>query len=156
VETKVLVKVELNPTEDESKVMEAVSNLTGSSAFKRWSQGRRTYLVQEGDEFLLTKLRSLLRRDRTLDAARRLMLRGIEGSTIIFHINKQVALAGHVTFCMPVGESPLGPITFHISTDDPKSLIEWLATRTVDGVPVDELCQSGSPRYARLERRTWS
>ncbi|MBM5805161.1 MAG: hypothetical protein FJZ49_03730 [Candidatus Verstraetearchaeota archaeon] len=153
-ETKVLVEVELNPTEDESKVMAAVSNLTGSTAFKRWSQGRHTYLVQEGNESLLTKLRSLLRRERTLDAARKLMLRGVEGSTITFHINKQVALAGHIAFCMPVGESPLGPITFHISTDDPKSLIEWLATRTVDGVPVDELCQSGSPRYARSERRT--
>jgi predicted RNA binding protein with dsRBD fold (UPF0201 family) len=153
VEIKVLVEVELNPTEDESKVIAAVSNLTGSNTFKKWPQGRHTHLVQEGNESLLTRFRSLLRRERTLDAARKLLLKGVEGSTITFYINKQAAFVGHIAFSMPMGESPLGPITFHISADDPKSLIEWLATRTINGVPVDELCQLGSPHYVHSERR---
>lgn len=82
-------------------------------------------------------MRSLLRRERILDAARKMMLRGMEGSTVTFCMNKQVAHAGHISFCRPAGESPMGPITFCISDDDPYSLIEWLATRTIDGVPVD-------------------
>lgn len=135
--TKVLVRAEVNATEDEEKVKTAVSNLTGSSTFSKAGEGRKTILTQEGDRGLLLALRTLLRRERILDAARKAMLRGTEGGKVTFCMNKQVAFAGHASFCRPAGESPMGPITFHISDDDPYSLIEWLATRTVDGVPVD-------------------
>lgn len=135
--TRVLVRAEVNPTEDESKVRAAVANLTGSDSFARAHEGRKVVLIQEGDRGLLVHLRALLRRERILDAARKMMQRGVEGTSITFHLNKQVAHAGHVSFCRPTGESPMGPITFHISDEDPRSLIEWLATKTVDGVPVD-------------------
>ncbi len=151
-EARVFVQVELNPTEDESKVIKALINVTGVESYKKHVEGGRGYIVQEGDISLLLKLRNLLRRERILDAARRVMLSGVEGSTVAFHLNKQVAYAGHISFCMPEGESPLGPITFHIKTEDPKSLIEWLATKTIDGVPVDELWRSESQRSARSER----
>jgi predicted RNA binding protein with dsRBD fold (UPF0201 family) len=135
--TKVLVRAEVSQTEDEAKVKTSVTNLTGSTVFSKANEGKRIILIQEGDRGLLTSLRALLRRERILDAARKMMLRGIEGGTVTFFINKQVALAGHVSFCRPTGESPMGPITFCIADDDPYSLIEWLATRTVDGIPVD-------------------
>jgi predicted RNA binding protein with dsRBD fold (UPF0201 family) len=133
----VLVRAEVNPTEDEAKVRAAVSNLTGSSVFSRANEGRRALLIQDGDRGLLMNLRTLLRRERSLDAARKLLRWGVVGGTVTFCMNKQVAFAGHASFCRPTGESPMGPITFFISDDDPYSLIEWLATRTVDGVPVD-------------------
>jgi predicted RNA binding protein with dsRBD fold (UPF0201 family) len=135
--TRVLVRAEVNSTEDETKVKAAVSNLTGSSVFAKANEGKRIILTQEGDRQLLVSLRGMLRRERILDAARKMMLRGIDKDTVTFCMNKQVALAGHISFCRPSGESPMGPITFCISDDDPYSLIEWLATRTVDGVPVD-------------------
>jgi len=135
--TTVLVRAEVNPTEDEAKVRAAVTNLTGSSVFRRSKEGRRVLLVQEGDRGLLSNLRTLLRRERILDAARKMIHRGMEGGTVTFCMNKQVAFAGHASFCRPTGESPMGPITFCITDDDPYSLIEWLATRTVDGIPVD-------------------
>lgn len=135
--TRVLVRAEVNSTEDETKVKAAVSNLTGSSVFAKTNEGKRIILTQEGDRQLLVSLRGMLRRERILDAARKMMLRGIDKDTVTFCMNKQVALAGHISFCRPSGESPMGPITFCISDDDPYSLIEWLATRTVDGVPVD-------------------
>ncbi|MDH5811072.1 MAG: RNA-binding domain-containing protein [Candidatus Methanomethylicaceae archaeon] len=153
-EAKVIVQVELNPTEDESKVIRALSNLIDVPSFTKHAHGNRAYIVLEGDASLLSKLRALLRRERILDAARKVMLAGVEGSTITFHLNKQVAYAGHVSFCMPEGESPLGPITFHIKTEDPKLLIDWLATKTIDGVPVDELWKSGSQHFAQSERRS--
>ncbi|MCX8182524.1 MAG: hypothetical protein N3D12_05340 [Candidatus Methanomethyliaceae archaeon] len=153
-EAKVIVQAELNPTEDESKVIKSLSNLIDIQSLKKHVQGNRVFIVQEGDASLLSKLRALLRRERILDAARKVMLAGVEGSTITFHINKQVAYAGHVSFCLPEGESPLGPITFHIKTEDPKSLIDWLATKTIDGIPVDELWRSGSQHSAPSERRS--
>jgi hypothetical protein len=155
-EIKVLVEAEVHPTEDEHKVAQAITNLTGSASFKKLQVGRRQYLAQEGGQELLFSFRSLLRRERTLDAARKMMLRGIDEqeSKITFFVNKQVAMADHLSFCMPEGESPMGPISFTIETADPKSLIEWLATRTIDGIPVDELCQSGSQHSALSERRS--
>jgi len=149
---KVLVEVELKPTEDESRVREAVINLTGSDDFRRISKGKRTYLIQEGDDRLLSRLRSLLRRERILDAARKYLLRGTEyGTTINFCLNKQAAFAGHASFCAREGESPMGPICFSVVTNDPNRLIDWLATKTIGGIPVDEKCQLGYPRSAFSE-----
>jgi hypothetical protein len=149
---RVLVQTELNPTEDESKVREAVFNLTSSREFRKMSQGRKTYLVQEGDERLLSPLRSLLRRERILDAARKIIGRSLEDNSFTFCLNKQVAMAGHASFCNLRGESPLGPILFQVTTDDPNSLIDWLATRTSGGIPVDETCPSESQLSAYSEK----
>ena len=134
---KVSVQAELNPTEDESRVMDAICNLTGSRDYTKTIRGKKSYIVQEGDESLLLKLRAVLRSERILDAARKIIMRSVEDDTINFCINKQVAFAGHVSFCRPSGESPLGPISFSITTDDPKALIDWLATKTIDGFPVE-------------------
>lgn len=133
----VRVEAEVRPTEDEGKVIAALSKLTGKSAVSRIERGRKSYVTQEGDETLLYPLRAMLRRDRILDAARKAILKGQDGSRFVFHVNKQVASAGHVSFCAPEGESPLGPITFTVEADDPKSLIGWLSTRVDDGTPVD-------------------
>jgi hypothetical protein len=133
----VTVKAELNPTEDESRVLDAIGNLTGSRDFKKSVKGKKIFIVQEGSEALLIRLRALLRSERILDAARKIIQRGIEDRTISFCVNKQVAYAGHVSFCRESGESPLGPISFTITTEDPKALIDWLATKTIDGFPVE-------------------
>jgi len=150
----VIVEAEVNPTEDEAKVAKAITAMTGSGEFRRVKQGNKLFLVQEGGAQLLGQFRALLRRERILDAARKIMLHNIEGDRIMFWINKQVATVEHISFCRPEGESPLGPISFPILTPDPNSFIEWLATRTVDGIPVDELCQSGARRYAHSGRPT--
>ncbi len=152
--TVVIVEAEVNPTEDEAKVAKAVTSLTGSDVFRRVKQGNKLFLVQEGDASLLSQFRALLRRERILDAARKIMQRNVEGDRIMFWINKQVATVDHISFCRPEGESPLGPISFTVLTPNPNSFIEWLATRTLDGIPVDELCQSGFQRYARSDRPT--
>ncbi|MCX8170079.1 MAG: hypothetical protein N3D72_03200 [Candidatus Methanomethyliaceae archaeon] len=149
---KVIVRAKLNPTEDESKLMRAIVNLTGFENYRKEHEGNFEYIIQEGDESLLIRLRELLRRERILDAARRVIMQGVEGQTITFHLNRQVAYVGHISFCKPEGESPLGPITFHIWTENVKELIDWLATRTIGGVPVDELCPSEYRPYAQLEK----
>jgi len=146
---KVIVRTKINPTEDESKVLKAVMNLTNSDKYIKEKEGIFEYIIQEGDISLLNKLREILRRDKILDASRKIIMSGLEGSSITFHINKQVAYMGKVSFCKPERESPLGPISFYIWTDDPKSLIDWLATKTIGGIPVDELCHLESQHYVQ-------
>jgi len=97
----VIVESEVNPTEDEGKVAEAITAMTGSGAFRRVKQGNRLFLVQEGSAQLLIQFRALLRRERILDAARRIMLHNVEDGRLMFWINKQVATVGHISFCKP-------------------------------------------------------
>lgn len=87
----------------------------------------------------LAKLRQTLRRQKTLDAARSYLLRGLSESGFRFELNKQAAYAGWAVFCSDSSESPLGSISVSVECDNPMSVIDWLATPTIDGVPIDEL-----------------
>jgi predicted RNA binding protein with dsRBD fold (UPF0201 family) len=127
----VRIETEINPTEAEEKVGRAVSNIfDGASVEVKPSyKGSVMYATAEGREALV-KLRNLLSSDRIRDAARKVFLGGLRGNAVQFCLNKQVAFAGHVSFCEETGESSLGPIKVTIECDDPRQLIDWLASRT--------------------------
>jgi len=131
-EIRVCVEAEINPTESEDKVKKAVENIFGNVPVrvKPVRDGSLLVAKAEGLE-ALTKLYNLLRRERIRDAARGVLFEGLNGKTITFHLNKQVAYAGHVSFSKPVAESPLGPIKVQIECENPREVIEWLAPRTV-------------------------
>ena len=78
----------------------------------------------------LAQLFSRLRDEMILDAARKALFSSTKENVISFHLNKQAAFAGHISFCKPTGESPLGPISVQIRCTDPEALIEWLAPST--------------------------
>jgi predicted RNA binding protein with dsRBD fold (UPF0201 family) len=126
----VYVEVEINPTESEEKVRQAVENIFGKLVTQTQSLGRVIMLRgrAEGIE-VLTKLCNLLRRQRIRAAARKEFFQGMSGKTVDFCLNKQVAFAGHVSFSKESGESPLGPIRVRIETENPRELIDWLAPR---------------------------
>jgi predicted RNA binding protein with dsRBD fold (UPF0201 family) len=131
-EIRVYVEVEINPTESEDKVKTAVENMFGNIPLQVRPAREGSLLVADAEGLEpLTKLYNLLRRKRIRDAARGALFEGLKGRVITFHLNKQVAYAGHVSFCEPVAESPLGPIKVQVKCENPKELIEWLAPRTV-------------------------
>jgi predicted RNA binding protein with dsRBD fold (UPF0201 family) len=97
-------------------------------------------LYGEGNLESLRKLHQLLRENCILDTARHVFMNGIEGNTIQFKLNKQVAYIGKVNF--PAGEESLGSIHTEISAENKEALmkiIDWLSPRTVDGKPVEEI-----------------
>ena len=130
-EITVLIEAEVNPTEDEAKVKSAMENIFSSLQFEVKPLKRGSFLTAKtrGTDGL-TKLYNLLRRDRIRDATRSVLYKGLNGRSIIFYLNKQVAYAGHVSFSQPSGESPLGPIRVEIQCEDPRKIIDWLAPRT--------------------------
>ena len=130
-EIKIRVRVEVNLTEDLEKVKRAVENVFSAAEFevKPGQKGNLLMAKAKGMEGL-SKLYNLLRRERIRDAARRVLFKGLRKNSITFYLNKQVAYAGHVSFCQPVAESPLGPVKVQITCDNPKELIEWLAPKT--------------------------
>ncbi len=131
-EISVQVEVRVNPTEDPDKVKQAVENIFGNLRFEEKAQSRGCLIVAQiknGES--LSKFGQLLRRERIRDAARGALFQGLKDNVIKFCLNKQVAYAGHVSFCEPIAESPLGPIKVQIRCNNPKKLIDWLAPRTL-------------------------
>ena len=130
-EIKIRVRVEVNLTEDLEKVKRAVENVFSMAEFEVKPGQKRSLLIAKAKGIEgLSKLYNLLRRERIRDAARRVLFKGLRKNSITFYLNKQVAYAGHVSFCQPVAESPLGPVKVQITCDNPKELIEWLAPKT--------------------------
>jgi len=121
------------PTEDPGKVEKAIKTVfpTCSITLENPSEEVRILRAREHGKEALIPLQSLLRQDRIRDAARSILMSGISNNTITFHLNKQVAFVGHISFSMPSAESPLGPIIVRIRCENPISLIEWLAPRSV-------------------------
>jgi uncharacterized protein len=130
-EVTVFVETQINPTENEENVKEAVNNFLDNATItiKSSIKGSSLIAVSKGQDSLF-KLRNLLRNDRIRDASRRLLFKSIRGNMISFYLNKQVSFVGHISFSEESAESPLGPIKVNIETDNPEQLIDWLAEKT--------------------------
>jgi len=123
------VETPLNPTEDPEKVSRALRNLfPNSTPVIVKTDERRSKLEATMNRLEdLENLKSLLRQEAIRDAARRVLLRGVSGSSIVVHLNKQAASAGKASFCERYDESPLGPITLTLMAEDPEQIVDWLA-----------------------------
>ena len=127
----ITVQAEANPTEDPDKVQIAVQRVLGPFPLEKAEINDRTYIRGSSERLEhLSAFQELLRKERIRDAARRVLLRGTINDTLTFFLNKQVAYAGHASFCQPEGESPLGPIRIQVRCSNPRKLAEWLAPKT--------------------------
>jgi predicted RNA binding protein with dsRBD fold (UPF0201 family) len=128
----IYVEAKINPTESEDKVKQAIENIFDNVQVKVQPINRGSLLTAESKSLEgLTKFYNLLRRERIRDATRGILFEGLDGKTITFCLNKQVAFAGHISFSKEVAESPLGPIKVKIKCDNPKELIDWLVQKTI-------------------------
>jgi len=137
-EVEVLVETPVFPTEDPEKVRKAVENVLfgGEFELKPAPSGLGHVLVARASgREALSKLRALIRIERISDAARSVLLSGIQGDTLVFYLNKQAAYVKHISFSEPSGESPLGPIRFEVRCPDPRELVDWLAPSTAGPAP---------------------
>ncbi len=136
---EVIVEVEVKPTEDIEKVKKALLNVFDPQNMKIEDRmGRKFIVATSSKSHSLKKLHTLLRREQILDAARKMMKRWSTQDKVIFFLNKQAAYVGHLSFCLPERESPLGPIRFEIKCKNSKDIIDWLAPPTSQGKPIFE------------------
>jgi len=123
-------RVKVYPTEDLEKVKNAVEQILTPTSIEVTPKPEKTLKIlvfEAEDRESLSKMQNILKRDRVRDAVRRSLVELAERDRISFCLNKQVAYAGHISLCEPVGESPLGPIEVDISCEDTKRLIDWLS-----------------------------
>lgn len=124
------VQAHIQPTEDMEKVMLAIENIFGTTLEREVCREGAVLKCKAKDRENLVRLRTILQRERIRDAARKVFLAGLRGNTITFFLNKQVAYAGHVSFCEESAESSLGPIRVKINTENPLKLVDWIAPRS--------------------------
>lgn len=120
-----VARASISPTEDPERVSRALLNLFPEAVVTA-SEGQVE--VRTAD---LSRFKQLIRNHKILDSTRAVMLRGIDGQTITFQLNKQAAFVGKISFAE--GKVPMGPITVEISEGDPEALIDDVAPSTVDG-----------------------
>jgi hypothetical protein len=128
-EVQARIETPLNPTEDPEKVLRAVRNLFPSCSPTVVRNDERHAKLEASMTRLedLDNLKTLIRQEVIRDAARKMLLKSISGSSIVVHLNKQAAFAGKASFCERYDESPLGPVTLTITAENPEQLIDWLA-----------------------------
>lgn len=131
---KLKVEAEVRPTEVREKVEAALKKIFPTLELRQ----EGSFLVGEATEVsALSRLHQLLRLQAILDSARAVMRAGMEGNHISFMLNKQAAFVGRVSFTGE--ESPLGPIAVFLEARDIERLIDYLAPRTREGKPIQEI-----------------
>ncbi len=128
---EIFVSSSVKPTERVDRVVSAIENIFPGLIMDIRSDRIEAYDGLES----LRMIHELLRRQKILDAARSEMLRGLDGEATSFRLNKQAALMGFVSF--PAEEEPLGSI--HVRITGGERVIDWLAPRTENGVPILEM-----------------
>jgi predicted RNA binding protein with dsRBD fold (UPF0201 family) len=121
----------VRPTERVEKVVSAIENIFPGLIMDIRADRIEAYNGPES----LKNLHKLLRVQRILDTARKVMLRGMAGSATSFRISKQAALMGVVSF--PPEEEALGSLNVQISGGN--AVIDWLAPETENGTPIKEV-----------------
>ena len=130
---KVEVWVEVNPTEDEEKVRKALLNVFNPTQLRVEESNNKKFLVAIGyGPQSLMKIYRLIKEQGIEDSARAIISRVIvSDNKIVFQVHKQAAYVGVLSFVTEGSESPLGPITFIIETNNVRQLIDWLCPRTI-------------------------
>ncbi len=121
----VSVTCPINPSEDERKVELAVRNIFPDIVLIRTADGL------EGESESLEHFMMQVRKQKILDTARKVMLRGISGKRTRMHLNKQVAFVGKITFAEET--TVLGTMSVIIEDDDIEALIDKVAPTTAEG-----------------------
>ncbi len=114
---RVIVEVPCRPTESAAKVRMACLNLFPDAEFEEDD-------VVRGSATSLDRLAELLAAQRIRMSAREVLLGAVRGDRLVFHLSKQAALAGKVSFS---AQSPLGDITVTIIADDPQEIVDMVA-----------------------------
>jgi predicted RNA binding protein with dsRBD fold (UPF0201 family) len=116
------------PSEDPEKVKKAVMNI-----FPDIDADIRDGALT-GETISLEHFAEQIRRQRILDTARSVLMKGRRGERTVFNMNKQAAFAGKISFAEE--KTILGTINVTITADNITEFIEALAPQTVNGEEV--------------------
>lgn len=122
----IVVRAELSPSEDPEKVLTAARNILGDCHYEL-GRSAGVVVLRSSQAGCLQKIHDQLRDRHVRNAARRLLLKSIEGTHLRILFNRQAAFAGVIAVVSGGEESALGPISLELDVNEPLKLLDWLA-----------------------------
>ncbi len=126
--TEIEISCPIYPSEDPLKVEKAVLNIFPDAEIQ-FTENEISAEAHSMEHFS-----KLIRKQKILDATRRILKKGKRGNVTRFFLNKQIAFAGRVSFCEE--ETVLGTIKVVVKDEEMEALIENVSPETVDGEEV--------------------
>ena len=83
----------------------------------------------------LSSMHEGLRKQRTVESARKHLMRKAQDEHVSFMLHKQALFMKKFHFCHSVKESPMGPVWIKIESDNILRLLEYLVPHTIKGKP---------------------
>lgn len=115
----------INPSEDQSKVEQAISNILpeieiqiNDNSIRATSQSLET----------LSNIYEVIHSRKTQRVYRRFLNNNLRDESTWFYLNKQAAFSNSIALCDEADESPLGPIKIVLTSKNIEDVIEWLVS----------------------------
>ena len=116
----------INPSEDQTKVEQAISNILpdieiqiNEDSLKATSQNLET----------LSNIFEVIHTRKIQRVYRRFLNNNLCNDSTWFHLNKQAAFSNTVSLCDEAEESPLGPIKIVLTSKNIEDIIDWLVSK---------------------------
>ena len=116
----------INPSEDQTKVEQAISNILpdieiqiNEDSLKATSQNLET----------LSNIFKVIHTRKIQRVYRRFLNNNLCNDSTWFYLNKQAAFSNTVSLCDEAEESPLGPIKIVLTSKNIEHIIDWLVSK---------------------------
>ncbi|MHA2423332.1 MAG: RNA-binding domain-containing protein [Candidatus Thorarchaeota archaeon] len=134
---KIVVRAPVFPTEEISRITEALNQPFPDAVFETIQEGDISWLEYETDnESFLNTLREMIHENRIIDATRRLLESNWTGTISSIQIDKQAAYRNKLRLIDQDDEPPLGVITIIVTMNDDtqfEDFLKWFTPPTKDG-----------------------
>lgn len=122
---KIDVYCTINPSEDQTKVEQAISNILpdieiqiNDDTLKATSQNLET----------LSNIFEVIHSHKIQRIYRRFLNNNLRNDSTWFYLNKQAAFSNTIALCDEAEESPLGPIKIVLTSKNIEDIIDWLVS----------------------------
>lgn len=122
---RIVLRAELSPSEDGAKVLQAMRNVFGDCSYQV-EEREGVVVLRSSGLGCLQRMRDQFRDRHVRDAARRLLLKSIDGNRMRVLFNRQAAFVGVIAVVSAAEESPIGPLVLEVDCERPEELLDWL------------------------------
>ena len=123
---KIDVYCTINPSEDQTKVEQAISNILpdieiqiNDDSLKATSQNLET----------LSNIFEVIHSHKIQRVYKRFLNNNLRNDSTWFYLNKQAAFSNTIALCDEAEESPLGPIKIVLTSKNIEDIIDWLVSK---------------------------
>ena len=124
---KIMIRAPVYPTEDNSRISEALRHHFPDAIFELIQEGEISWLqYQADDRTTLNTLREMLHEFRIIDAARKILKSNWTGTQSSIQLDKQAAYRNKLRLIGNDNDPPLGTLQINLSMSDIDQLEEFL------------------------------